>query len=152
MKVYLAARYSRRLERCGYRVQLAALGIEVTSRWLNGSHQVDNQGIPLTEDGRRRFKVSDPSAGPLRTRFAGEDLADVLSADLLAAFTEAPRATNSRGGRHVELGIALGAGKQVAVIGPRENVFCWLPQVDHHDTWPGFLAALTGRGRIHRGP
>lgn len=42
--VYLAARYSRRLELCGYRAQLAEHGIEVPARWLNGSHQLDNDG------------------------------------------------------------------------------------------------------------
>ncbi len=29
--------------------------------------------------------------------------------------------------------------------GPRENVFCWLPQVEHHTTWPGFTTTLSPR-------
>jgi len=42
-------------------------------------------------------------------------------------FTETPRSSNSRGGRHVEFGIALGMRKRAVVIGPRENVFHCLP-------------------------
>ena len=38
---YLAARYSRREELCGYRADLQRLGIEVPARWLNGSHQLE---------------------------------------------------------------------------------------------------------------
>ena len=141
LTVYLAARYSRRLELCGYRVDLARAGITVTFRWLNGSHQLDNQGVPIGDNGERRFEMGDPAVGHLRTHFATEDVADVLSADMLVAFTEEPRSSSSRGGRHVEMGLALGAGKQIAVIGPRENVFCWLPQVEHYPTWPGFMAS-----------
>ena len=121
--IYLAARYSRRLELCAY-------------------HQLDNAGIPITEDGERRFEAGDPAVNHLRAHFAVEDIADVIAAATVVAFTEEPRTCNSRGGRHVELGIALGAGKHVVVIGPRENVFCWLPDIEHYPDWPAFLAAL----------
>lgn len=118
MKIYLAARYSRREELCGYRTQLEALGHVVTSRWLNGNHQVDDRGLSVE------------GAQTERVRFATEDRDDVLSAEVLIAFTEAPRSSNSRGGRHVELGIALGTRSMaVIVVGPRENVFCCLPEV-----------------------
>lgn len=142
LKFYLAARYSRRLELCGYREDLATLGIEVTSRWLNGSRQLDNQGIPITDEGERRFEDGDPSVDHLREHFATEDMADVLVAGTLVAFTEEPRVSSSRGGRHVEPGMALAAAKRVVVVGPRQNVFCWLPQVDHYGKWADFLASL----------
>jgi len=142
MKFYLAARYSRRIELCGYRANLAALGIEVTSRWLGGGRQLDNQGMPITDTGEQRFEAGDPAVDYLRAHFAVEDMADVMAAETLVAFTEPPRTAASRGGRHVELGLALAAGKRVVVVGPRENVFCWLPQVEHHDRWAGFLASM----------
>jgi hypothetical protein len=138
-KVYLAARYSRREELCGYRDELSGRGHEVTSRWLNGSHQLDNQGVPISDEGERRFEEADPSADHLRIHFAEEDMKDVLSAGTVIAFTEEPRSGNSRGGRHVELGMALAAGKQVIIVGPRENVFCWLPQVEHYSSWRDFI-------------
>ena len=143
-RVYLAARYSRRLELCGYRDDLAAAGITVTSRWLDGGHQLDNAGVPITEDGERRFEAGDPAVDHWREHFADEDVKDVLAADTLIAFTEEPRTCNSRGGRHVELGIAIGACNRVIVVGPRENVFCWLPDVEHYPSWDAFRAALDG--------
>lgn len=144
MIVYLAARYSRRLELCDYRAQLAAYGITVNARWLNGSHQLDNAGTPIGDRGEHLVEHGDEAgAALLRGKFAIDDRDDVLAADMLIAFTEAPRTSNSRGGRHVELGIALGAGIPITVIGPRENVFCWLPEVGHYEDWPKFLAGLT---------
>src|ERR1700683_5297127 len=71
-KAYLAARYSRRLELCRYRAELTRLGITVTSRWLNGSHQIDNQGVPIGDDGERRFEMGDPALAHWREHFAAE--------------------------------------------------------------------------------
>lgn len=50
----------------------------------------------------------------------------------------------SRGGRHVEFGMALAMDKRLVVVGPRENVFHLLPAVEQFDTWPLALAALAG--------
>lgn len=142
MNIYLAARYSRRLELCGYRAQLEDRGHKVPARWLDGAHQISNEGIPLTEEGERRFEEGHPSADLLRTQFALHDYSDVLAADMLIAFTEEPRSGTSRGGRHVELGIALGAEIPVTVVGPRENLFCSLPQVTVYPDWPSLLGDL----------
>lgn len=132
MKIYLAARYSRRLELCGYADQLRELGHEVTSRWLDGHDQIPDEGLS-------------PEAAPeLRIRFAQEDWADLRRADMCIAFTEPPRSTASRGGRHVELGAALAWGKWVIVVGHRENVFCCLPQVDFAGDWTTALRYVSG--------
>lgn len=153
-RIYLAARYSRRLELVGYRGQLEALSYEIPARWLNGSHQLDNEGRPIGEDGEALVEQHDEygsaqASPPLREKFAMDDLEDVLQADILVAFTEMPRTGNSRGGRHVELGIAIGAGIPVMVVGPRENVFCHLPHVRHFETWPDCLDVLTqSRARL----
>ena len=134
---YLAARYSRREELCRYRADVEDRGIKVPARWLNGNHQIDDAGLSVE------------AAREERERFAAEDFADVTGADLLIAFTEAPRSSNSRGGRHVELGIALGRGMPVVLVGPRENVFCCLPQVTVYATWDAALGdpRLAGVGR-----
>lgn len=116
MLVYLAARYSRRLELCEYRDDLRRDGFIVTSRWLLGNHQAENDQLHRGADAER---------------FAAEDVADLRAADVMLAFTEPPRSSNSRGGRHVEFGIALGVGIPIVVVGPRENVFtCLVDQVD----------------------
>src|SRR5690348_13792693 len=109
MKIYLASRYSRRLELCEYRSQLQALGHVIPARWLNGGHQLDNGGNPISEDGEALVEIGrDFQAAELRQKFARDDWEDVTSAELVISFTEAPRSGHSRGGRHVEFGIALG--------------------------------------------
>jgi hypothetical protein len=64
------------------------------------------------------------------------DLEDVRAADLCLGFTELPGALDrGRGGRHTELGIALGLGRSVAIVGPVEQVFHRLPGVVRHSSW-----------------
>lgn len=116
MHIYLAARYSRIAELNRYAAILREFGYTITSRWLEGSHQISDDGLSAEADRETR------------ERFAKEDLHDLKRADLVISFTEPPRSSNSRGGRHVEFGFALGTGKQLIVIGPRENVFHCLPE------------------------
>lgn len=130
MKIYLAARYSRHPEMQEYRDRLEASGHTVTSRWINGGHQISDEGM------------SEQSPAVERERFATEDYSDLIAADLVVSFTEPPRSTNSRGGRHVEFGIALGLGRTNIVIGPRENVFHCLPSVEVFETFDDFFKEL----------
>jgi hypothetical protein len=170
-KIYLAARYSRRLELCAYREDLNYLGIEVTSRWLNGSHQIDNEGSPISElgeklvedDGTNLASIKDKELETykLRQKFVHDDVEDLMIADTLIAFTEEPRSGNSRGGRHVELGIAIGViellkslsdlepyssrwstNRQIMVVGPRENLFTYLPYIAHYEYWQDCLVDI----------
>ena len=141
MNIYLAARYSRREELCGYRAQLQKLGHDVPARWLNGGHQINTEGQPLKESGEQLVEDGAADvAAELRQKFAIDDFDDVKACDLLVAFTEIPRTSTSRGGLHVELGLALGMGKPVVIIGPRENIFCWLPTVPQFNSLEEFLA------------
>ncbi len=134
-RIYLAARYSRREELCRYREQIEAIersdvSFKVVARWLDGNHQVDDRGLSVEGESSER------------ERFARENVADVASAYMVISFTETPRSTSSRGGRHVEMGIALGMDKRVVVVGPRENVFHCLPQIEIFPTWEECLAML----------
>lgn len=92
-QIYLAARYSRRVELCAYREQLRALGYIVPARWLNGTHQLDNVGVPIGDSGEQLIESTDPRVDGLRSRFAMDDWEDVHSADTVISFTEAPRTT-----------------------------------------------------------
>lgn len=112
MKIYLASRYSRLSEMRGYRAELESAGHVVTSRWVNGNHEGDNA-----------------------VRFAQEDYDDLLESDCVVSFTQSPDSSTSRGGRHVEYGIALARGKRVIVVGYRENVFHHLPEVEFFANW-----------------
>ena len=131
MKIYLASRYSRFPEMQSYRSELERAGFSVTSRWINGGHQMDSAGMST-------------QAGEVnRMQFAQEDYDDLCSADCVISFTEEPRTmSNSRGGRHVEHGMAIALGKRVIVVGHRENIFHCLPQVEFFPTWEDAQAAL----------
>lgn len=133
MKFYLASRYSRYLEMQLVRDELRSLGHEVTSRWINGDHQLSNEGL------------SNEAQAEERLRLATEDFTDVLAAEVVVSFTEPPRTTNSRGGRHVEFGIGLALGKVCVIVGPRENVFHCLPNVEVFPSTEDFFAALRNR-------
>lgn len=139
MRIYLAARYSRREELCRYREQIRELGFLVNAVWLDGTHQISDEGTSIGDNREALVEGDDGStslrSAELRQRFANEDFRDVIGCDLLIAFTEPPRSSASRGGRHVELGIALGLMKRVWIVGPRENIFCWMEDVRQFETW-----------------
>ena len=119
MKIYLAGRYGRLEQFRELRSNLHELGHIVTSRWLdtNWSRNVDSGSSAAPEEHREKFALI--------------DIQDVLSADCVINFTEEPDSTNGkRGGRHVEFGIALQAGKRLIVVGFRENLFHHHPSVE----------------------
>lgn len=153
-RIYLASRYSRREELCGYRTELRDMGFDVQAEWLNGEHQLSDAGVPIGENGEalvegvlrsgERLPESEVSAraARLRDKFARDDFRDVSMCDLCISFTEVPRSDKGRGGRHVEFGVALGMMKRVWIVGPRENIFHWLEDVRQFDTWEECRAAL----------
>lgn len=124
VRIYMAGRYGRREELKGYAARLKGLGCTVTSRWLDGGYELDDN-------------APDPA---LAARWAAEDLDDLHAADWLIAFTESPGPVQGRGrgGRHFEMGYALGMSMRVFVVGHRENVFCHLPEVEHFNDFDGF--------------
>lgn len=136
-RIYLAARYGRREELCGYRETLRELGHEVTSRWLDTD---DRNGEP--ESTAEHAKV---------------DLQDINRSNILISFTEWPDCQEGpyiRGGRHVELGYAIGlkaacelliGPDDIHIIGPRENVFHLLPEIHQHNSFAEFLTHLNGQ-------
>jgi hypothetical protein len=128
-KIYLAARYSAQQKMRGVRDVLTGLGFEVTSSWID----VDDHGV----DG---IGPDEMNTDPERCApHAQLDVGDVLRADTVIVFTQWPSST---GGRHVELGIALGAEKKVIVVGRRENIFQTLPQIDWYPDWSQLAMAL----------
>jgi hypothetical protein len=136
MRIYLAASYHRREELCEHRRQLLALGFNVRARWLDGQHQLDLDGTPIGDQGEKLVEDGSHSKNAaLRAKFARDDWDDVTGADIVINFTEPPGSTAARGGRHVECGIALARGTRVIVVGYRENLFHWLPQIEFAESW-----------------
>lgn len=128
LRIYLASRYSRIGEMREVRTLIENAGGEVTSRWVNGSHQYEEPGdIPPGDHYQDRISAYQDDTAE---RFAGEDLEDVDRADMVISFSEPPRvASTSRGGRHVEFGYGLARDKEMVLVGPRENVFHHLDEV-----------------------
>lgn len=124
MRIYLAARYSRRTEMQEIAERLRKYGCIVTSRWIEGRHD----GMPDKQ-------------------CAEEDVRDVIAADVLISFTNEPR-TPTRGGRHVEFGIALHRSMRLIIVGPREHVFHYLGKVEHFETTEEMMEALFAEFKI----
>lgn len=129
-KIYIAARFSRRPECNALAHELKALGHIITSRWVKPEcdHVMPTGLSRQAEDSERQ-------------RFALEDVEDVLAADWCISLMEEPR-SNTRGGRHIEFGMALALGQRLSIIGPRETVFHHLPQVEHYRNVEDFLVAI----------
>lgn len=124
--VYLASRYEDRPRMQEWKAQLEAAGYVVSSRWINGSHEINE----------------DDKGDEERRRFAEEDLADLLAAGIFLCHSDRSFFRSGRGGRHVEFGVAIATGKRILMVGERENVFHWLPRVEVFPTFDRALAAL----------
>ena len=120
---YLASRFSRGAELRAYADQLATISIVCTSRWLD-----ETENGETFDDGTTIIAVRDRN--------------DIERADALIGFTEPLRSTTSRGGRHVETGIALGLGKRVLIVGGPENVFHMLPEISVFATFADLFEVL----------
>lgn len=103
---YLAASFPQRAEARKIAEMIPAV---CTSRWLHGKHE---------EYGTE-------------AEFAATDVDDVRSAEAIIVLTGDSR---TRGGRHTELGIALALGKKCYIVGPREQVFHYHPEVIQCDS------------------
>lgn len=126
---YLAGRFSRRHELGLYANELKLAGYQITSRWLHSTVSTN--------------ALRDPAA---LIRAAHQDLDDVKAADGLVLFTEAEGVYTS-GGRLVEFGVALGAGKRLFVVGPPENIFENGRMTMIFPTWEALKAFLGPAGK-----
>ena len=71
---------------------------------------------------------------------ASDNLADIRDADMIVRFSDAEVVSGlagsidrrlATGGRHFECGYAYALGKAVVVVGGRQNIFDWLPDITH---------------------
>jgi len=123
MKVYLAARYSRRGEMCRHADKLIDAGHSVTSRWLIGH---DHEWTGEVDE--------------VLSSFAIIDIIDVDRADVVISYTEPRRTPVTGGGRHVEFGYAYAKGKKLVIIGERENIFHHLPGTEFYASIEDWIA------------
>lgn len=106
MKIYLAARFSRIDEMRKYADELKEDGHEITASWVYGGEE----GLTFTD-------------------IANLDINDVHRSDAVVSFTEPYGSVNPGGGRHTEFGLGIAFGKNLYLVGEREQVFHWHPSV-----------------------
>lgn len=124
-QVYIAGKYTARERLKAERETLRASGVEVTSSWMDNHYPVEAD-------------VSDETA----RREARMDFREVEACDLLILDT---LDESNTGGRDVELGMALIAGKQIVRIGPARNVFHKL--LSNFESWSEYHAAIASAAR-----
>lgn len=129
MKIYLAARFSRREQLNELADELRRMGHIVTSRWL------ETKWV-------NRPDQSAAAPPEYRQTYALIDLEDVQAADVMINFTEDAIPNAGRGGRHVEFGYAMALGKRMVVVGYRENLFHEHPSVEFFETQWDMLRAI----------
>jgi hypothetical protein len=119
LTIYIAGRYSRRLELLAIATWLESKGVRVTSRWLEGLHE---------------------NIAPRRC--AEDDLEDIQAAQGLLFFAENEGSGYQSGGRHVELGAAFVWQKWIWIIGEPENVFHHLSRINVYPTVAAWVRAI----------
>jgi nucleoside 2-deoxyribosyltransferase len=121
LKVYVAARYTRKDEVAELAQRIERAGACVCTDWfLQSETDMDD----LSEIGRQSA--------------AERDIAHVRNCDILVMLSGG----GARGGRHFEFGYAMALGIPCWIVGPRENVFHWLPWVEVFDSADEMLSAL----------
>ena|SRR3990167_129198 len=130
LRFYIASRFQDRDDAIGYKYYLQDLGLECTSTWLtdqdgNGTNMATLEG--KNEECRQR---------------ASADFKDIADADIFIVLSPRKAHGTGSGGRHVEVGYAVALGKPVFLLGHRENVFHYLPQVRVVPDVGGLLYAL----------
>ena len=135
LTLYVAADYRRQPEARALLEAAEATGLyEATCRWATLGEPGEGMGGTVPED-QAAFAVA----------AAKMDMVDVEAAQVVVQLTTGELC---RGGRQVELGLALAQGKRVLVVGPLEHVFHHHPLVaqvsdqEHAVTWlKGYASA-----------
>jgi hypothetical protein len=110
-----------------YARSLQDLGLEVTSRWVWGEHDI------ASNQGDNHPKMSDPRI----QEFAIHDRDDLYRAHVILSFSETE--PQPRGSRIFEGGMAYAKGKRCFVIGEYEHIFDWLPEITRFPNFDNFL-------------
>jgi hypothetical protein len=104
MDIYIAAPYPIRDRAVALMQRLEAEGFGVTSTWLREDDE-------------------------LADKYAQLDLDDIGRSDALVLMNPDEWKNAGTGGRHVEMGFALGLNRHVVVVGERSNIFHYLDEV-----------------------
>lgn len=130
MKIYLAAGFSSKDLISKHKQELVAGGVTVTSTWTE-EESAPNSGLDAGKD--KTYAM-----------YADRDMHEIDMADTLVLFSVDPTIPTVRGGRHVEFGYAAGKGKNLIVVGPKENIFHYPSTVKVFPSWDEAKTHLLG--------
>ena len=103
-KVYMCGPFGKKAELKKWGEYLEqACGVEIVSRWLNGSHGSDQSVSPF-----------------YLCQVAYDDIEDIERCDIVVAMIGQGGVS---GGRHWECGYAQALGKLIILVGQHENIF-----------------------------
>jgi hypothetical protein len=122
MKLYLANMISLRAETLAAAHLLRDAGHEIVSSWVYGAEE----GLTLPQ-------------------IAVLDVTDLQKAEAIVKFTQPYGTLVKGGGRHAEGGMGLVLGKKVFLVGPREQIFDWHPDVIDFPTLDHLIRYLKGK-------
>jgi hypothetical protein len=133
--VYLAAAFHRKEEMKDISLKIAALGVEITSRWL------DEEPAPAGPIKLKRFLLDT----------ADMDAADVKRAHTLIRFSDDLSTPTVPSGwctaaRMEETGMAHAWGKQIIIVGGIQSLFDRFPQRVHVKDVDALLAYIKKGG------
>lgn len=117
MKIYISGHTQNEARKIAK--MLEDEGHEITSSWINADWEKEGQ---LDDKGK--------------SNVAEMDIAEVLASDALLMFSSPRRVP---GGKFVECGVALGSGKQVILIGHRENMLMYYRRIRQYNSVDDFL-------------
>ena len=157
MKVYIASMFSDKDRVLARAAELAALGMECTSRWASETVPHNVTLAQCTEEYLTETAVAD-----VDDIFGSDKVVLTVPEDKL--LVEATISAASRGGRHFESGLVYGLllaqmldggrpTRELIILGKRENVFHYLngkgvaarlPAIRVIETWEGVKSYLKG--------
>lgn len=125
-KVYIASFFNTKARLTPHVEELQRLGFKITAEWLKELDKPDAE-------------MSDFKPDYLHS-IAQRDKNNIRESDIFIIDT---LDVTNRGGREVELGMALSLGLFTILVGPIRNVFHYLTQ-KHFETWEEALSWLKG--------
>lgn len=129
MKAYVAAHYSRKMEVIQVVRDLEDMNITVVSTWHKELHKPSTSMKDVSDSFCRRT--------------AKRDIKELQSADTFILLSVDPDFKFSRGGHCVEEGWAQALKLRFLLVGPKQNVFCYLPGIKRVKTWEAGKKWLT---------
>jgi nucleoside 2-deoxyribosyltransferase len=121
LKVYVAARFTRKDEVAALAMRIERAGAVVCTDWFL---EAESDLHELSDD--------------VRQSRAERDISHVRNCDILVMLAGG----GARGGRHFEFGFAMALGIPCWIVGEREHIFHWLPWVEVFDSADEMLSAL----------